>query len=459
MKFPILAVVLLLAAPFALPESLALPDETAKLEPRIQAALETIDAEDAFAYISFLAADALRGRNAGTEGNDEAAEWIADFFEEMGLQGGGPEGSFFKTFTFRARGKGGGEQRTQNVIAIWPGSDPALRDEAVVIGAHFDHVGRYGQDSNPARLGKAQKDDLVWNGADDNASGTSAVMELAQAFALARVPARRSVVFVCFSAEEHGLFGSWDYVKNPPIPLEKTSAMINLDMIGRNPERPVMIFGLKSDEERFMEACLDEISRLILPVEFRASDGAFGGSDHWPFLKKGVPAAFFFSGFHRDYHRITDEPEKISGERVQHVARAAFLLAYKIANRDARLMFDPEMEEQLQAGRNRRMLGIDLGRKVDDLSRIEGLGLPDNQGAVRVAGVYKGSTAHTAGVKTGDLVLAIGKVMVRKKEALSSLREAIQSAPGDTEVPIMILRGREIITLQAVWKSEKKSGK
>ena len=118
MNLPILAAALFLAAP------LALPDETAELEPRVQAALETIDAEDAFAYISFLAADALRGRNAGTEGNDRAAQWISDFFEEMGLQGGGPEGNFFQTFTFRARGKGAGERRTQNVIAVWPGSDP-----------------------------------------------------------------------------------------------------------------------------------------------------------------------------------------------------------------------------------------------------------------------------------------------------------------------------------------------
>ncbi len=430
--------------------------EPPPLGPRIEAALETIDADDVYSYIAYLASNALKGRNAGMEGNDMAAEWIASFFGEMGLVGGGDEGSFYQRFRFKAYGSR--KNSTRNVIALFMGSDPVLKNEAIVIGAHFDHVGAYGQKTNPARLGRAVRNDGIWNGADDNASGTSAVMEIAQAFALARVAVKRTIIFVCFSAEEHGLYGSQHYVENPVIPLDRTSAMINLDMVGRNPKRPVMVFGLESDEDRVFQKSLEGIGCRLGSPTFRQSRGAFGGSDHWPFMKKSIPSVFFFTGFHRDYHHIGDEVDKISCDRVRDIARAAFLLAVELADRDEMLAFDGDFGDRMQAGSSRRRLGIDVDKSFT-FRGAEGFGLANDQGAVRVSGVYAGSVADKAGLESNDLILSVGKILIRRKEPLDSLRRAIRSAPSETGIPITILRGNEIITVQARWADEKKDEK
>jgi len=419
------------------------------LDARVQAALETIDSDDIYTYIAYLASNSLKGRNAGTEGNDRAADWIGEFFADLGLCGGACGKSYFQPFEFSARGMRGEKVMTRNVIACWRGSDPLLRDEVVIIGAHFDHVGMHGQKSNPWRLGKPSRGDLVWNGADDNASGTSAVLEIAQAFALSRVPTRRSIVFICFSAEEHGLYGSRHYVENPSFPLDDTAAMLNLDMIGRNPTLPVLVFGLASDQDGFARDALQNLAHPWCDgVEFRSSGGGFGGSDHWPFLREGVPAFFFFTGFHRDYHMNSDEVEKIATEHVQKIACSIFLLAYEIANRENRLVFNTAWGHKINS--KRKTLGIDSSGKVPS-SRLEGLGLPEDQGAFRVAGVYSDTVASRAGLRPGDLILRLGTVTILAKDPSDSLREAIKSAPCGTAIPLIILRGREIITLEAEW--------
>ncbi len=422
------------------------------LERRVEAALETIDADDVYSYIAYLASNALKGRNAGMKGNDMAADWIADFFGEMGLATGGPDGTFFQSFTFKTRGSK--KNATRNVIALYRGCDPAFEKEAIVIGAHFDHVGSYGEKTNPARLGRPTKFDGIWNGADDNASGTSAVMEIAQAFALARIPVKRTIVFVCFSAEEHGLYGSTHYVENPVIPLEQTSAMINLDMVGRNPRRPVIVFGLESDEDRVFQKSLEQIGQRLGSLKFRQCRGAYGGSYHWPFMKNGIPSVFFFTGYHKDYHHIGDEVDKISCDRVRDIARTVFLLAVELANRKEMLVFDGDFGSQAQSRTTRRRLGVDVDQEFI-FRDVEGLGLADEQGAVRVLGVYAGSVADQAGLKSDDLILSVGSTLIRRKKPLDALRVAIRSAPAGTEIPVIVLRRNTIITLQAQWADEK----
>lgn len=427
--------------------------EPPPLAPRVEVALETIDADDVHSYIAYLASNALMGRNAGMKGNDLGADWIAEFFGEMALSTGGADGTFFQYFTFDAGGSK--KNSTRNVIALYRGCDPVLKDEAIVIGAHFDHVGAYGEKTNPARLGRPTKSDGIWNGADDNASGTSAVMEIAQAFALARIPVKRTIVFVCFSAEEHGLYGSTHYVEHPVIPLERTSAMINLDMVGRNPKRPVMVFGLESDEDRVFQTSLEQIGRRLGTLTFRQSQGAYGGSDHWPFMKKGIPSVFFFTGYHKDYHHIGDEVDKISCDRVRDIARTAFLLAVDLADRKGMLVFDGDFGDQARTRTMRRRLGIDVDQEFV-FQGAGGTGLADDQGAVRISGVYAGSVADRAGLKSNDLILSVGSVLIRREGPLDGLREAIRSAPAGTEIPIIVLRRDEIITLQAQWADEKK---
>lgn len=430
-----------------------IPDEIEN--PSVSVAMETIDAEDVYAYIDLMASDELFGRNAGTRGNDMAAEWIAEFFQRCGLKPGGDDGTYFQHFTFHARGTKGEKTQTQNVVGIWEGTDPALKGEALVVGAHFDHVGFKGQKSNPGRLGRAKEDDRIWNGADDNASGTAAVLEIAQAFSFLRLKTRRTIIFILFSAEEHGLYGSWYYVNNPLVSLEDTVAMLNLDMVGRNTKSPVYATGTDSSAESFFEDLLEKCSKRIADFNLKTTPLAFGGSDHGPFLSKQIPALFFFSGLHRDYHQVSDEVEKIDCDRVARVAKCAFLMLQAMADCDERVTWNQTYRSGSKGEARRRLLGINVGKRVEP-RELEGLGFPEIQGAVRVDNVYQNTPAWKAGLKQSDLILGIDKVRIQAKRTSTSLREAIESAPPNTEVVLEVLRKGEVLVLSVKWEEEGK---
>ena len=211
-------------------------------------------------------------------------------------------------------------RRTQNVIGFLKGSDPQLRDEAVVVGAHFDHIGVI--------------NDRIYRGADDNASGTSGLLEIAEAFAELSGHHRRSVLFIAFSAEEMGLLGSEFYVKEPFVPLPKTVAMLNLDMIGRNAENEVTVIGSRfSPELNEINVAANEEIGLHLKYN---GEHFFNRSDQANFARQNIPVLFYNTDSHEDYHRPTDVPEKIISEKVSRIARLAFLVAWETANADER---------------------------------------------------------------------------------------------------------------------------
>ncbi|RMF58326.1 MAG: M20/M25/M40 family metallo-hydrolase [Calditrichaeota bacterium] len=215
--------------------------------------------------------------------------------------------------------------RTQNVVAYLEGSDPKLRDEAIVIGAHYDHVGYV---HGPRKPGE----DYIYNGADDNASGTVGLLEVAKAFSLARVRPRRSVIFIAFAGEEKGLFGSRYYVENPLWPLAKTRAMLNMDMIGRNEGDRVTIIGhtwsptlkqINEEENRYVGMQLDYNGEQF-----------FRRSDQYSFARKGVPVLMYHTGEHPDYHKVSDNPDKIKEGKIAMIARLVFRTAWHAANTD-----------------------------------------------------------------------------------------------------------------------------
>jgi hypothetical protein len=409
-------------------------------------ALETIDGDDIYTYIDFLASDALFGRNAGTAGNERAVEWIADTFKRMGLEPAGDEGTYFQHFTFRPRGTKGKKSKAANVMAVLEGADRKLKKEVIVVGAHMDHVGRKGHESNPGRLGKGSDGDIIWNGADDNASGTAGVIEIAQAFAFSRLKPSRTILFVLFNAEEHGLHGSRYYVKHPVYPLEDTVAMVNLDMIGRNSEMPVKVLGAETSRDEVMkklvQACTAEVPGVTLDFKMRN----FSGSDHGPFLNRKIPVAFFFTGLHRDYHHTTDEVDKIDCKHAAKVSKAAFLLIHCLANRPDRVEFNPEFRTRDPGLAKRKLLGVDLGKRVT-VDELEGLGLNDDQGAVRITRVHDDTPAATAGLERGDLILGLGTTRIRRKEEVTSLKEAIDAAPLEAEIPVEIVRDNRVLVL------------
>lgn len=219
------------------------------------------------------------------------------------------------------------EHLVPNVVAVLPGSDPELRDTYVVFSAHFDHVGV----GRPNEAG-----DSIYNGADDNASGTSALLEVAEAFASLPTPPARSLVFLAVSGEEKGLLGSQYYSDHPTVPIESIVANINVDMIGRNAPDSIVVIGQEYSSlgplVLDVAAARPELG-LTVSRDLWPEQRFFFRSDHFNFARKDIPALFFFAGVHEDYHRPSDHVEKIDTDKASRVSRLIFYTALEIAMR------------------------------------------------------------------------------------------------------------------------------
>ena len=219
----------------------------------------------------------------------------------------------------------------RNVVGVLAGQDEARREEAIVIGAHYDHVGLGGHLSmTPNKVGQ------IHNGADDNASGTSAVMEMARVAAAERRRFPRSLVFVAFAGEERGLLGSAHYAANPALPIANTIAMLNLDMVGRA-KGQVDVSGLEASPS--LEHDLREAGRAVTGLQIKREGPGEGRSDDSSFIDRRIPAINFFTGFHSDYHRPTDDWELVDVPGTSQVATLALELAAQLAARTSRPEF------------------------------------------------------------------------------------------------------------------------
>ncbi len=223
-----------------------------------------------------------------------------------------------------------------NVVGVVTGSDPVLRDEYVVVSAHMDHVG----------VGRPNAEgDSIYNGADDNASGTAAVIEIAEAMAALTVPPRRSVMFLLVSGEEKGLWGSEYFAMNPTLPLDQVVADLNMDMVGRNWPDTIVAIGKEHSD---LGQTLERVNRAHPELGMTAIDDLwpqesfYTRSDHFNFARQGVPVLFFFNGVHEDYHGPDDEADRIDAEKAARVARLVFHLAVDVADADGRPQWDPD---------------------------------------------------------------------------------------------------------------------
>ncbi len=222
-----------------------------------------------------------------------------------------------------------------NTFGWLEGSDPELKDEYIVFTAHMDHVG----------VGNAVEGDSIYNGADDDASGTVTVIELAQAFASLPERPRRSLVFMTVSGEEKGLLGSRWYAENPTFPLEQTVANLNLDMVGRNWSDTIVAIGKEeSSLGPLVERVAAEHPELGMAVidDIWPEESFYTRSDHFNFAQRGVPILFFFNGTHEDYHRPSDGPEKIGYDKMARIGRLLFYTGLEVAQADDRPQWDPE---------------------------------------------------------------------------------------------------------------------
>ena len=225
---------------------------------------------------------------------------------------------------------------TPNVVGILDGSDPALKDEYVVFSGHMDHVGVGTPDENG---------DSIFNGADDDASGTAAVMEVAEAMAALGTPPSRSMMFVLVSGEEKGLWGSEWFADHPSVPIEQLVANLNTDMVGRNwPDTIVAIGKEHSDLGESMNRVNGDHPELRMTAidDIWPEERFYFRSDHFNFARKGVPVLFFFNGTHDDYHGRDDEPDRIDAEKAARIARLVFYLGVDIGNAAERPKWNPE---------------------------------------------------------------------------------------------------------------------
>ena len=352
-----------------------------------------ISASDIYSHIEFLASDSLQGRESGTEFEALASNYIIQKFEEFGVQPKGDDGTFLQAFTINtarlnnphASDDTEGERRVANNVVGWiPGR--LNTNEYVIIGAHYDHLG-YGS------FGSLYRGDTprIHNGADDNASGTAGLLELAHYFS--ENPPVDNILLLAFSGEEMGLLGSAHYVEAPTVDLSQAKAMINLDMIGRMSDKNLLIFGVGTTPKWSELALAVNEDSLSLNL---VQDGT-GASDHTSFYYKNIPVLHYFTDTHSDYHRPSDDLAYIEVEGqelvVDHVARMVDALGS--VSKDKLPFVEAPGEQRQSMTLNGPTLGVlpDYG--------FEGVGM-------RITGTNPGQPAQNAGLQSGDIIVALG---------------------------------------------------
>jgi len=314
------------------------------------------------------------------------------------------------------------QTRMRNVVAVLPGADEVLSRQVVVVGAHLDHIGARSADPDKP------DQDVVFNGADDNASGVAAVLAMARAMTQGGVKPRRTIVFVAFDGEEIGLFGSRHYVAHPVRPLEKTAAMVNLDMVGRLRSDTLMVLGVGSGA-----GLKDTVDRAVAGLGLKVLYGqsAMAPADSMSFAMRRVPALFFHTGLHLDYHRVSDEASKINYPGLARVARAAARTVLAIADADEAPKYTATAMQQRARGARGPMLGVSA--------------LPGDAGGLAVRQVVPGSGAEKAGVRPGDVLVTVdGKAVV----SVPDLAEMIAGHKVGDKVKVVLRRDGAEQTLE-----------
>jgi Zn-dependent M28 family amino/carboxypeptidase len=303
--------------------------------------LSTISIESLRTNLTYIASDETKGRETGSEGQKKAGKFIIDFYKKNGISFPKGADNYYQKVpaAFLNAKRNENLPDSENIWAFIEGSEKP--DEIVVISAHYDHVGI--------------KDGEIYNGADDDGSGTVALMEMAAAFQKAKNEGngpKRSILILHVTGEEHGLHGSRYYSENPLFPLKNTVADVNIDMIGRRDDfhkdnnNYVYVIGsdyLSSDLYNICESVNQKYINLTIDYKYNDKNDPnrfYYRSDHYNFAKNGIPSVFLFNGTHADYHKATDEVSKIEFDALTKRTQYAFAIAWEIANRDKTLKVD-----------------------------------------------------------------------------------------------------------------------
>jgi hypothetical protein len=405
---------------------LAICVQAAEKNAAYRAALESITSADLTGYVNVLADVKMEGREAGTRGGRAAGAYLIEQFAKLNLRPAGNKDGFEQPLPPNYR----------NILGMIAGGDPLLKDDVIVVCAHYDHVGYGNRGNSYGPYGK------VHPGADDNASGTSSLMELAKAFGCLPDPPKRSILVAAFDGEEKGLLGSKYWVSHPTVPLEKIVACFDLDMIGRLRNDQLYVYGVRSGcgWRRLLSRQNEELGlQLDFPWEFKPD------ADYYPFYEKGIPALLLHTGLHENYHRPSDTADLIRGEGMSRVVRLLFGTVYELAESDERIPYrkearreTPQTEKiiasQIALPANR--LGVTLDAK------------PAAEGGVNLLSVTPNSPAGRAGLKPGDRILScagreihidddlIGAVVTAESPAILALQRKGEEKIADISVEL-----------------------
>ncbi|REH50670.1 peptidase M28-like protein [Tenacibaculum gallaicum] len=307
---------------------------------------KTITAKDLGKHLFIYASDEFEGRNTGEPGQKKAVKYLKDFYVSQGIASPLGGNDYFQKVPSQYLSnnrRGMTLKDSENVVAFIKGTEKP--DEILVISAHLDHEG--------------VKNGEIYNGADDDGSGTVAILEIAEAFkqaADAGKGPKRSILFLHVTGEEKGLLGSKYYTENPIFPLANTVADLNIDMIGRVDDRhkgnPNYVYLIGSDKlstelHNISEAMNKKYTNIDLDYKYNDDNDPnrfYYRSDHYNFAKHNIPIIFYFNGTHADYHRPTDTPDKINYEMLENRARLVFHTAWEVANRENRVVVDKAAE-------------------------------------------------------------------------------------------------------------------
>lgn len=376
-------------------------------------------------HIGYLASDKLKGRATASEECHKAAIYIAKQFKKIGLNPKGDQNTYFHQYGFKKSDDphgisvSGPQLYSENVVGWIDNGAP----NTIVIGAHYDHLG-LGHDHNSL---EANPEGKIHNGADDNASGTAGLIELARYFAQNEQREQHNFLFIAFSGEELGLYGSKKYTNYPTIDLGTVSFMLNMDMIGRlNAEKRLMVGGVGTAPE-----FVPVIQNLKGDFTVKFDSAGIGPSDHTSFYLKNIPVLFFFTGQHSDYHKPSDDADKINYAGEKSVLELAIRVVTEL-DKTPKLKFQETTSKQ----EKNPSFSVTLGIMPDYTWDGEGL---------HVDGVTNGKTGFKAGLQKGDIILKIGDLPV--KNIQDYMKGLSMFKKGDTTV-ILIKRGDKEQQLQ-----------
>jgi hypothetical protein len=371
-------------------------------------------------HISYLSSDELNGRRTSTEDEIKAAKYIAGQFKAMKLEPKGNKGYYYD-FTFKYTPKvhdtstsGLALRKGRNVLAFLDNS----AEQTVVIGAHYDHLG-LGQDGNSL---DANPTDRIHNGADDNASGVAGVIELARYFSLNGITEKCNFLFMTFSGEELGLLGSKKWCENPTYPLDKINYMINMDMIGRfnDSTKKLLVFGVGTSSE-----WIPTIDAINTNFSIKYDSAGVGPSDQTSFYLKDIPVVHFFTGQHSDYHKPTDDANKINIAGEANILELIIDMVYKL-NEKPKLKF----YKTATAESTKMSFKVTLGIMPDYAYDQKGL---------RLDGVTDNKPAAQAGLQQGDIIIELGGQSIENVQGY--MKVLSQFKKGDSTTIIYLRNG------------------